>query len=294
MTNENHTKQNWREFLDKYRLERNFVPNNFVNNKVSKLNDYMNLHNLSGVVLSVSGGVDSAVTLGLLKKAMGVENSPIKKILAISQPIHSSTWALNRAQELCAKFNVKLVIIDQTELHTSLSDIIETKTNIKANKFSGGQLKSYMRTPVNYYGAQLLSQEGFPAVVIGTGNMDEDGYLAYFCKAGDGVVDIQLISDLHKSEVYSLGKFLDIPSSILDAAPSADLWDDHKDEDELEFPYEFVEFFTGWFLNQPTSIKASFMDSLETTSFDEFSIFKSKCEAVHNRNKHKLKGVVNL
>lgn len=58
-----------------------------------------------------------------------------------------------------------------------------------------------MRTPVGFYAAQLLSQNGTPAIVVGTGNKDEDGYLFYFCKAGDGVADIQLIADLHKSEV---------------------------------------------------------------------------------------------
>lgn len=47
-----------------------------------------------------------------------------------------------------------------------------------------------MRTPPAFYVAQLLAQQGTPAVVIGTGNMDEDGYLYYFSKAGDGVSDI--------------------------------------------------------------------------------------------------------
>jgi NAD+ synthase (glutamine-hydrolysing) len=45
---------------------------------------------------------------------------------------------------------------------------------------------------LDYYVAQLLSQEGLTCAVLGTGNKDEDGYLAYFCKAGDGVVDIQV------------------------------------------------------------------------------------------------------
>lgn len=48
--------------------------------------------------------------------------------------------------------------------------------------FANGQLRSYMRTPVNYYVAQLLSNNGAPSIVLGTGNYDEDGYLRYFCK----------------------------------------------------------------------------------------------------------------
>lgn len=73
-------------------------------------------------------------------------------------------------------------------------------------------------------------------MVVGTGNLgeacgflinlaDEDGYLLYFCKAGDGVSDIQLIADLHKSEVFKVAKEIKVPRSVLEAAPSADLWE---------------------------------------------------------------------
>jgi NAD+ synthase (glutamine-hydrolysing) len=59
--------------------------------------------------------------------------------------------------------------------------------------------------------------------------------LCYFCKAGDGVVDVQLIADLHKSEVFAVGRALNVPQQILSAAPSADLWEGQTDED-VSFP----------------------------------------------------------
>lgn len=62
------------------------------------------------------------------------------------------------------------------------------------SKFSSSMLKSYLRTQVAYTLASNYS-----GVVIGTGNLDEDGYLYYYCKFGDRVVDIGLIWDLHKS-----------------------------------------------------------------------------------------------
>ena len=189
----------WSHSLSVYRMKRRFSSKYFVRSKVKKLNEYLGKHNLSGAVLSVSGGVDSALTLALLKQTAELPNSNLKKIWAISQPIHSSDWALTRAKELCDKLEIELKIIDQTELYDNITKLVSSATNIKENKFSGGQLRSYMRTPINYYCAQLLSQMGYPAIVMGTGNMDEDGYLAYFCKAGDGVVDVQLIADLHNS-----------------------------------------------------------------------------------------------
>lgn len=112
--------------------------------------------------------------------------------------------------------------------------------------YSDGQMKSYMRTPINYYLVQKLSANGFPSFVVGTGNRDDDRYLGYFCKAGDRVVDIQLISDLHKSDVYAVGKYLELHQSILNALPSADLLEDQTDEKEMGVSYDFVELYSGY------------------------------------------------
>ena len=151
-----------------------------------------------------------------------------------------------------------------------------------------------MRTPINYYCAQLLSQMGYPAIVMGTGNMDEDGYLAYFCKAGDGVVDVQLIADLHKSEVFKCAEYLGVPDSIVKAKPSADLWDGQEDEKELGFTYDFIEFYTGWYLKLNDEQKKGFITEISDNSYSEFIQFEARCVSIHNRNKHKISGVINL
>tara|TARA_B100000676_G_scaffold233094_1_gene232088 strand:+ start:243 stop:1106 length:864 start_codon:yes stop_codon:yes gene_type:complete len=284
----------WKVFLRTYREERRFSSKYFVRSKVKKLNEYLGKHNLSGAVLSVSGGVDSALTLALLKQTAELPNSNLKKIWAISQPIHSSDWALARAKELCEKMEIELKIIDQTELYDNITKLVSSVTDVTENKFSGGQLRSYMRTPINYYCAQLLSQMGYPAIVMGTGNMDEDGYLAYFCKAGDGVVDVQLIADLHKSEVFKCAEYLGVPDSIVKAKPSADLWDGQEDEKELGFTYDFIEFYTGWYLKLNEEQKKNFITQLSDNSYSEFIQFEERCVSIHNRNKHKISGVVNL
>jgi len=131
-------------------------------------------------------------------------------------------------------------------------------------------------------------------VVMGTGNQDEDGYLAYFCKAGDGVVDIQLISDLHKSEVFKVGAELGVPKSILVAPPSADLWPGQTDEDELGFTYDFIELYTGEYLKLDDKGKAAFVASLGADAKQQFVDWSSACVKVHDRNSHKLAGVVNV
>lgn len=64
--------------------------------------------------------MDSAVTLGLMKYAMSMKDSPIQRILGISQPIHSSQWAYERAMECGKALGVDMVVVDQTSVFDSL------------------------------------------------------------------------------------------------------------------------------------------------------------------------------
>lgn len=242
---------------------------------------------LTAAAINLSGGVDSAVSYAIMKHAASLPGSPIKRIVAVGQPIHSSSWALDRARECAAKFGDELFVVDQTDLHTQLSSKVDAVLGIAGGDFAKGQLRSYMRTPVVYYVAQLTSQAGFPCIVMGTGNMDEDGYLLYFCKAGDGMVDLQLIWDLHKSEVFAVGRVLGVPESILVAPPSADLWEGQTDEEEMGVSYDFVELFTGAFLTLDAAGQEAFVASLGPESKAQFLDGKTKVETIHRRNSHK-------
>jgi len=280
--------------LTAYRAQRAFDPKKWIDRKTDLFNEYMRTAGLSACVTSVSGGVDSAVTLALCAFAKKKANSPIKRVVGLCQPIHSSDWALKRGKENIEACGAELVIVDQSKLHHELSGLVEKAAGIEGKAFARGQLRSYMRAPTAYYTAQLISQAGDPCLVMGTGNMDEDGYLAYFCKAGDGVVDVQLISDLHKSEVFKVGVELGVPKATIQAAPSADLWDGQTDEEELGFTYDFIELFTGAYLPLNESDKASFRSSLSSEAKTQFDDWGARAEAVHHRNKHKIGGVCNL
>lgn len=284
-----------RTYLELYRKSTNFIPRKWIDSKCKVFSEYLTKNKLTGAVVSVSGGVDSAVTLGLCLETMKQYPDVLKKVVPIAQPIHSSDWAVNRAQELCNTFNVPLRVINQTSMYDQLKNAVDMVLDVKGGKFSGGQLRSYMRTPVNYYVAQLLTESGFPAIVMGTGNRDEDGHLAYFCKAGDGVVDLQLLAFLHKYQVFQVGRELGVPDSILSAQPSADLWDGQTDEDEMGISYDAVELYVGYYLGlYDDQRRSEWENELDAEAKKEWLHIKDRCETIHNRNKHKLVGVVNL
>jgi len=276
------------------RKERAFDPKDWINMKVQKLNDYFSKCGLKASVTSCSGGIDSAVTLALCIRAKQQSGSPIQRVVGLCQPIHSSAWALERGKETIQAIGGELVVIDQTELHTQLSGITDKAAGIEGKSFAKGQLRSYMRTPTGYYMCQLISQGGHPCVVMGTGNMDEDGYLAYFCKAGDGVVDVSPISDLHKSEVFKVAAALSVPASTLKAPPSADLWEDQTDENEMGFSYDFVELWTGMYLKLGHTDREAFRAKLAKEALEQLDAWGSAAEAIHKRNAHKIAGNVNL
>jgi len=280
--------------LATYRESRGFNPEEWIEGKCKKLNEYMAKAGLKTCVTSVSGGIDSAATLALCARAQKMEGSPIVHNVGVCQPINSSAWAEERGRENIEACGATRIVINQTEIFQQLKALIDGQVGIAGGDFASGQLRSYMRTPVGYYVAQLYSQGGNPAIVMGTGNQDEDGYLAYFCKAGDGVVDVQLISDLHKSEVYTVSKALGVPDATVVAPPSADLWDGQTDEDELGFTYDFIELFTGAYLPLDEAGQAAFVAGLGEEAKAQWDDWSAEAIKVHKRNAHKIAGVQNL
>lgn len=279
--------------LKEVRAKRGFNPKEWVQQKAAMLNTYMRDCNLKACTISVSGGVDSAVMYGLVTIAAKQLGSPIQRVVGVAQPIHSTASIWRRALELPDAFGGEVITVDQTAFHSQLDTLVSGAMGVTSKPFASGQLRSYMRTPVGYYVAQLLSQEGLPAIVMGTGNQDEDGYLMYYCKAGDGVVDVQLIADLHKSEVFLVAREIGVPPSILAAPPSADLWEGQTDEDELGMSYDFVELYVEYMMLPPAE-QAKFIADLDPESLALFTDLGVKADVIHRRNSHKAGGPKNL
>ena len=281
-----------KEIQKEIRKKRNFNPKEYIEQKSNLLNEYMNKYGLKACVIAISGGIDSAVVLGIVKKASEQTNSPIKKIVPMLLPILKSTGvtnqneATNRGKELCEKLDLKPYIIDLTSVNNEIRKSLEPVIEIKGEDWAIGQLGPYSRTPVLYYTTSLLNQEGFGAIICGTTNKDEGAYLGYVGKASDGMVDVQVISDIHKSEVYQIAHELGIPKSIIEATPSGDMYDSRTDETVFGASYDFVELYLNY-LNMEDSEKEKLISSLDEKSKEQFDFYAKNLENLHKYNLHK-------
>ena len=144
------------EILTNIRSNRNFNANDYIDKKADLLNHYMNKCGLKACVVAISGGVDSAIVLGIVKRASEKENSPIKKIIPMLLPILKSTGVTNQAEatkrgkELCDSLGLKPYIVDLTSVNEEIRNCLEPVLKIRGEDWAIGQLGPYSRTPILY------------------------------------------------------------------------------------------------------------------------------------------------
>ncbi len=193
------------------------------------IRDYVKNANADGVIVCVSGGVDSAVILALCVNALGK-----KKITALILPCQSQPQDEIDAKLVLDMFEVKYYRIDLTPIYLEFLKV--TGKEIKGNMLSKANIKPRLRMITAYYIGQSLENH----LVVGTGNRTEDA-IGYFTKYGDGGVDFLPIGDLYKCEVRKLAKKLKIPELIINKPPSAGLWEGQTDEGEIGFTYDELD-----------------------------------------------------
>jgi len=186
---------------------------------IAFLKDEVEKTGLKNVVIGLSGGLDSAVVAVLAHEAFG------DRLLNIKMPSQfSSQSSLDDADELCAKFSLMSETRDISKLLKAYD--IEDMSPLRI-----GNLSSRFRM-VNLF--DVSAREG--ALVLGTSNKSEL-MLGYGTLYGDLASAVNPIGDLYKTEVFELARYLGVPDSIVNKAPSADLWEGQSDETELGYTY---------------------------------------------------------
>ena len=183
-----------------------------------------------GVVLGMSGGIDSSVVAVLCQRAFPQD------MLGVLMPCYSILEDGEHARAVASRFSIstKEVVLDKVldallEALPSNGVGSDLSPRVKAN------LKVRLRMLTLYYFANQLEY-----MVVGSSNWSELA-IGYFTKYGDGGADILPLGNLVKGQVRELARFLDIPPPIIDKPPSAGLWEGQTDEGELGFSYEELD-----------------------------------------------------
>ena len=178
-----------------------------------------------GVILGLSGGIDSAVLSYICKRKLK------DKTLALIMPDTTITpeSETEDALKIIALTGIKYKLIDINPI------INEYTTHIESNEKSSGNLRARVRTNILYYYANSRNY-----LVLGSSDKSEY-MIGYFTKFGDGASDITPIISLYKLQVREIAKYLGVPENIISKKSSPHLWKEHEAEKELGIPYEKID-----------------------------------------------------
>lgn len=179
-----------------------------------------------GAVLGLSGGIDSALSAYLSAEVLGAE-----KVLAVRMPYKSSSPdSMADAETVIESLEIPSITIPITEMADALINQFPDMSRVRK-----GNIMARVRMTILY---DQSAERGL--LVMGTSNKTEF-LLGYSTIYGDSGVAMQPIADLYKYQVRQLSLAMGIPKSVIDKAPSADLWEGQTDENELGFTYDEVD-----------------------------------------------------
>ena len=234
-----------------------------IDNIVYWLKQQVQNAHVNGLLVGVSGGLDSAVVAYLIKQAFP-NNS-----LGVVMPLKSNSQDIQDAKKVIKNSNIQGMTVDLTATHDSLFSSIQGKlksTNELIEdtiQLADANLRARLRMSTLY---TLAANYNY--LVVGTDNKSE-WYTGYFTKYGDGGVDILPIVDYLKSEVVKIGEYLGIPEEVLRKKPSADLWEGQTDEVEMGTTYDKID---------------AYLNGVEIPEEDQLIIKKMHRRTEHKRN----------
>ncbi len=177
-------------------------------------------------VVGISSGIDSSLVLTLLATAIDSD-----KINAIFMPDKfTKKEDYDHVQLLSKSTGIKIDEVNIEPIMESYRKVLQSDA-----KRLEGNIRSRIRANILYYYSNKLG-----GMVIGTTNRTEY-LLGYYTKYGDGACDIEPIETLYKTDVRSIARILKLPDPIIQKKPSAGLWENQFDEDELNMTYDEID-----------------------------------------------------
>ena len=197
-----------------------------ITNQIDKfLKEQMENNNVEGLILGLSGGIDSAVLAYLCKRSLK------EKTLAIIMPDTEITpqYETEDALKMIALTGIEYKLIDIKPI------VKEYSMYLEPNDWAKGNLRARIRTNILYYYANAKN-----LLVLGSSDKSEH-LIGYFTKFGDGAADIVPIISLYKLQVRKIAEFLGVPKNVIEKKSSAHLWKAHEAEKEIGASYEEID-----------------------------------------------------
>ena len=206
------------------------------------LREHVHAAGARGIVVGLSGGIDSAVVARVAQMAVP------DGVMTVMMPAHSDPQDTEDARLVADTYRLPVMTVDLTRpLDALLAQAQQalgtwppdspSADDETATRLALANLKPRLRMTTLYYVANRLNY-----LVAGTGNRSEIS-IGYYTKYGDGGVDLLPLGSLVKSEVRALARDLGVPARIADKPPSAGLWLGQTDEGEMGFTYAELEEF---------------------------------------------------
>ena len=224
-----------------------------------------------GVVVLVSGGVDSVLTAALCVEALGAD--------AVTALVLPCTLA-DAEDAIDAESTLEGLGVDPTTVQLQplvgvFEDTVAPEISTETDRLAVGNAVARLRMVVAYYAANATGR-----LVCGTLNRTEL-LLGYHTKHGAAAADLRPIAGLYKTEVRALARHVDVPTAVVERTPTAGLWAGQTDEAELGAPYGLLDVLLHELVERDLGI-AGTADSL---GVDESFVARYAHRVVENRHK---------
>ena len=229
------------------------------------LEEQMEKNRSEGLILGLSGGIDSAVLAYICKRKFP------DKTIAIVMPDTAITPKIETedALKMVSLTGIQYKLIDINPIVNEYSMYLEPNERAKGN------LRARVRTNILYYYANAKNY-------LVLGSSDKSEYLiGYFTKFGDGASDITPIVSLYKLQVREIAKYLGVPENVITKKSSPHLWKDHEAENELGVSYEEVDSILYCLFEKKLSAK----ETQELTGIEMSTI--EKIQELNKNSEHK-------
>lgn len=192
----------------------------------------------TGVVVGLSGGLDSAVSAALCAEALGTEN-----VLGLIMPCGSMQSDTDDGVKIAEHLGIGYRTVDLSPVLQAFSGSLDDTSVLNL-----ANIKSRLRMA-------MLYAHSSGRLVLGTSNYSEI-LVGYWTKWGDGAADLLPIGRLYKDEVRELAAVIGLPEWVIDRVPSAGLWAGQSDEEEMGVSYQDIRtYFQGGTVSEPAAAR---------------------------------------